>query len=222
MLEFLGMYCDTRCGFILFFTLLIVTQMGLPAYGQENPLEKVTFQSGTVKLDNMQLQVQIAQTEEQQTRGLMFQNELPFDQGMLFVFDNEQIVGIWMMNMQFPLDIIWFDKQGEIVFIQKNAPPCKLSGSSVCPVMTPDNGRLTKYVLEVTSGFVNKFNITKNSKLDLSSLKVLSQSSNESQNQTVVSSVPEFPSGMFTMVLSLISMMILSGYLKTKFKKSLT
>jgi len=215
------MYYDTRCGVIFFFTLLIVTQMGLPAYGQENPADQITFQYGTVKLDNVQLQVQIAQTEEQQTRGLMFQNELPFDQGMLFTFDNEQIVGIWMMNMQFPLDIIWFDKQGEIVYVQKNAIPCKSSDSSVCPVMTPDNGKLTKYVLEVTSGFVNKFNITKNSKLDLSSLKVLSQSSKESQNQTIVSSVQEFPSGIFTIVLSLISVIILSGYLKTKFKKSL-
>ena len=44
---------------------------------------------------------------------------------MLFVFDkpgNSQ--DMWMLNMQFSIDIIWFDVNGNVTHIEKNVPPC--------------------------------------------------------------------------------------------------
>ena len=103
-------------------------------------------------------------------RGLMFEEKLPYDEGMLFVFDKPDTRSMWMLNMQFNLDVIWFDPDGNIVSIDKNVPPCM---STVEIFVCRENGVSsdnTQYVLEVTSGFVDKFNITKDSKLELISI----------------------------------------------------
>ena len=145
----------------------IVGMLTIPA---DSKLAEVKFPRGTIKLDNKMLDVQIAETDAQKTRGLMFQNELPDDQGMIFVFAQEQIVPIWMLNMQFPLDIIWFDVNGNVIHIEKNVPPCKSAlETATCTVQNAD-GKKAKYVLEVTAGFTDKFQITENSKMQIISI----------------------------------------------------
>jgi uncharacterized membrane protein (UPF0127 family) len=133
-------------------------------------LESVEFPRGTVKIDKVVLEVQIADTGPLLTRGLMFQEELPFDQGMLFVFEGEERRSIWMPNMQFSLDILWLDNEGNVLHIEKNVLPCKTAlETATCPSYKGDN-KLAKYVLEVTAGFVDEFNITENSKLEIVSI----------------------------------------------------
>ena len=145
----------------------IVGMLTIPA---DSKLAEVKFPRGTIKLDNKMLDVQIAETDAQKTRGLMFQNELPDDQGMIFVFAQEQIVPIWMLNMQFPLDIIWFDVNGNVIHIEKNVPPCKSAlETATCTVQNADSKK-AKYVLEVTAGFTDKFQITENSKMQIISI----------------------------------------------------
>ena len=63
------------------------------------------------------LEVQIADTAAQRARGLMFQEQLPYSQGMLFEFSEPGWYSMWMLNMQFPIDIIWFDGNGTVVHI---------------------------------------------------------------------------------------------------------
>ena len=84
------------------------------------------FLMGTVQLDDKILQVYIADTDPRRMRGLMFETEsfLADDKGMLFVFDEPGNRSMWMKNMQFHLDIIWFNENGSVVAIQKNVPPC--------------------------------------------------------------------------------------------------
>ena len=145
----------------------IVGVITIPA---DSKLAEVKFPRGTIKIDDKVLDVQIAETDAQKTRGLMFQNELPDDQGMIFVFSQEQIAPIWMLNMQFPLDIIWFDANGNVIHIEKNVPPCKSALETVsCTVQNAD-GKKAKYVLEVTSGFTDKFHVTENSKMQVISV----------------------------------------------------
>jgi uncharacterized membrane protein (UPF0127 family) len=144
--------------------MFIMIPLALPAFGQDLASQIVTFPKSHIKLDKTILEVQVAQTGEQKTRGLMFQKQLGYDKGMLFVNDKMQVVGIWMKNMQFALDIIWFDDQGNVVFIKKNAIPCT-PVDPICSVID-GNKQLTLYVLEVTSGYVDRFNITENSKLE--------------------------------------------------------
>ena len=149
---------------------VIIGIVGVITIPSDSKLAEVKFPRGTIKIDSKILDVQIAETDAQKTRGLMFQNELPDDQGMIFVFSQEQVVPIWMLNMQFPLDIIWFDSDGRVVHIEKNVPACKSAlETATCTVQNAD-GKKAKYVLEVTAGFVDKFHVTPNSKMEIISV----------------------------------------------------
>lgn len=149
---------------------VIIGIVGVLTIPADSKLAEVKFPRGTIKIDSKILDVQIAETDAQRIRGLMFQNELPDDQGMIFVFSQEQIVPIWMLNMQFPLDIIWFDANGNVIHIEKNVPPCKSAlETATCTVQNAD-GKKSKYVLEVTAGFTDKFQITESSKMQIISI----------------------------------------------------
>jgi uncharacterized membrane protein (UPF0127 family) len=149
---------------------VIVGIAGVVSMPSEVKLEQVDFPVGTIKVDEKFLEVQIADTEPRRVRGLMFQDTLPYDQGMLFVFDEPGQKSMWMLNMQFHLDLIWFDENGNVVEIKTNVPPCK----TPLEVMACDSERVeannAKYILEVTSGFVEKFDIDDTSKLEIISI----------------------------------------------------
>jgi len=126
--------------------------------------EVVEFSRDTIMIDDIELIVQLADTDHRRADGLMFQEELPYDEGMLFIFDNSEKRTFWMSNMLFSLDIIWIDSQGNIAHIEKNVPPCNTKPEA-CP-RYDSGGKEVKYVLEVTAGFVDEFNITEDSKFE--------------------------------------------------------
>ena len=148
---------------------VIIGIVGILSIPSDSKLESVEFPRGTIKVDDVPLQVQVADTEPRRVRGLMFQNQLPYDQGMIFVFDQPGLYALWMLNMQFSLDMIWFDSQGHVVYIEKDVPPCKTAVETMtCQSIVPDGNAM--YILEVTAGFVDKYNITKDSKLEIISI----------------------------------------------------
>ncbi len=61
--------------------------------------------------------VWLARTPTEQSRGLMnvTEAELPHDQGMLFIFNYDQVLGFWMRNTIIPLDIAYIRSDGTIV-----------------------------------------------------------------------------------------------------------
>jgi len=148
----------------------IIGIAGMLTLPSDAKFESTEFPRGTIKVDEIILEVQIADTKPLITRGLMFQESLSFDEGMLFVFDGSAIRSMWMLNMQFPLDLIWFDPDGNVVHIEENVPPCKSAlETATCTVFNAE-GKEAQYVLEVTSGFVKQFNISDNSKLEIISI----------------------------------------------------
>lgn len=148
---------------------VIIGIVGILSIPSDSKLESVEFPTGTIRVDDVVLQVQIADTEPRRVRGLMFQEQLPYDQGMIFVFEKQGSYSLWMLNMQFSLDMIWFDENGNVVYIKQDVPPCKTAVETMtCQSIVPDGEAL--YILEVTSGFVEKFNITKDSKLEIISI----------------------------------------------------
>jgi hypothetical protein len=149
---------------------LIVGVAGVTTLPSEVKLEQVEFPRGTIMIDDKMLEVQIADTEPRRVRGLMFQNELPLDQGMLFVFDELGPKSMWMLNMQFPIDIIWFDENGNVVSISKDVPPCQTPSEIMACQSDGATSKDAKYALEVTAGFVDEFEIDKNSKLEIISI----------------------------------------------------
>ena len=87
---------------------IIIGVAGMLTIPTDVKLESVEFPRGTIKLDDKILEVQIAETPEHQTRGLSWHPEkLPYDEGMLFVFDGSGTRSMWMLGMQFNIDIIF-------------------------------------------------------------------------------------------------------------------
>lgn len=148
---------------------VIVGAVGLLTLPSDSKLESVEFPRGTILVDGIALEVQIADTQPRRVRGLMFQDQLPYDQGMIFVFDESGSYSLWMLNMQFPLDMIWFDRDGMVVHIEKDTPPSKSALEiATCQSVVPDGEAF--YILEVTSGFIDKNNITEDSILTIISI----------------------------------------------------
>jgi uncharacterized membrane protein (UPF0127 family) len=148
---------------------VIVGVIGLMSIPSDSKLESVEFPRGTIKVDDVVLEVQIADDESKRIRGLMFQDPLPYDQGMIFVFDEPGVYSLWMLNMQFALDMIWIDAEGNVVHIEQDIPPCETPTEIMaCQSIVPSGEAM--YILEVTAGFVEQFGITKDSKIDLISI----------------------------------------------------
>jgi len=148
---------------------VIIGSVGLMTLPSESKLESVEFPRGTIMVDDIPLEVQIADTDPRRIRGLMFKDQLPYDQGMIFVFNEPGLYSLWMLNMQFSLDMIWFDQDGKVVHIEKDIPPCKtVVEISACQSIIPSDEAV--YVLEVTSGFIDQNNITKDSILKIISI----------------------------------------------------
>ena len=162
----------TRAGVLipLAVAAVIIGIAGMLTIPTDVKLEYVEFPRGTIKLDDKILVVQIADTDSLRVRGLMFQDELSYNEGMLFVFDESGTRPMWMLNMQFNLDVIWFDENANVVAIEKNVPQCITTVEVVACRENGVSGDNAKYVLEVTAGFVDKFNITENSKMEIISI----------------------------------------------------
>jgi uncharacterized membrane protein (UPF0127 family) len=94
---------------------------------------------------------ELANTATKRMRGLMFRDSLGGNEGMLFVFNDEDYRSFWMMNTTIPLDAIFFSSNGTVVDIMQ-MDPCKSLIS--CPSYK-SSGR-AMYVLEVNSGFAEK------------------------------------------------------------------
>ena len=117
----------------------------------------IFFQSKTsfkkVKIGNVTIDAEVADTTLKRIKGLMFRQSLADKNGMLFLFDTDDYHGIWMMNMSFPIDIIWINSEHKIVDIVKDAQPCRI----ICPVYK--SKEKTRYVLEVNAGFTDKYSV---------------------------------------------------------------
>ena len=107
-----------------------------------------------VCVNNDCFSVELAQTQEERSRGLMNRETLDQNQGMLFIFDEEKERSFWMKNTLIPLDIIWINKDMEVVDIKKNAQPCV---QEECEIFESSNK--AKYVLELNAGQSDKTNI---------------------------------------------------------------
>lgn len=108
------------------------------------------------------IDVEIADSREERVRGLMFREKLEKDKGMLFIFEQEDVYSFWMENTKIPLDMMWINKNKDVVFISKNAHPCPDDGT--CPTINPEKSAL--YVLEINAGLADKIGIKVGDRVD--------------------------------------------------------
>ena len=104
------------------------------------------------------MDIYLAMNDEQRTRGLMHVRSLPQTTGMLFVYEADGYLSIWMKNTYIPLDIVFARADGSVSSIVYDAEPLSLrSMRALEPV---------RYVLELNAGVAEKLSIDRYSRLE--------------------------------------------------------
>jgi uncharacterized membrane protein (UPF0127 family) len=143
----------TRNSWIIFFFLLLV----MPGFVHGGP-EK----DGAIKFEKRELSIrragaapvsleaELARSEQERARGLMYRKSLEDGKGMLFIFDRDQVMSFWMKNTLVPLSIAFIASDGRILEI-KDMEPLNLS--------TISSERSVRYALEVPQGWFSRAGI---------------------------------------------------------------
>lgn len=123
----------------------------LPIPGSQTPQQK------KIKINDVVIKVDVADTPQLRSKGLGGRDNLALDQSMLFVFPEAKKYQFWMKGVKFPVDMI-FIADARVVDIIKNVP--------TVPKGTSDEGIIryqpiisVNMVLEVNAGFVDRYNI---------------------------------------------------------------
>lgn len=102
--------------------------------------------------------VELAVTQEEQSRGLMFRKELPAGSGMLFLNNEDEMRSFWMKNTYIPLDILFINGRYEVKHVHYGAKPLDETHiSSRYPA---------QYILEINAGRAKKCKITPGTKTE--------------------------------------------------------
>jgi uncharacterized membrane protein (UPF0127 family) len=75
-----------------------------------------------LRINTVPIEVQIPISRTEMSRGLMYRESLPTDSGMLFPYTEPQQVAFWMANTPLPLDIGFFDSNGNLLEIHRMVP----------------------------------------------------------------------------------------------------
>jgi uncharacterized protein len=108
---------------------------------------KIETKSGPVLLN-----VEVADTETKREQGLMFRRSLPDDHGMIFVFDGEHEITMWMKNTYIPLDMVFIGNDWRVRHIAYDAEPFS---THVISSMRP-----ASRVLEIGAGQAKKLGLS--------------------------------------------------------------
>ena len=127
------------------------------------PVEVTFKKEGELKLyrnDSLihTLDIEIADDEYQTQTGLMYRNSMANNQGMLFIFPDEQLRSFYMKNTRIPLDIIYFDANKRFVSVQVDAKPFDETS-------LPSEGE-AQYVLKVNGGLSSSWNLDQQTKIE--------------------------------------------------------
>lgn len=133
-------------GYLALFVSLALAQ-GVP----QTQLQRTTLKAGMHLI-----QAQVAQTPEQRATGLMFRQEMPVNEGMLFVFEQAAVQCFWMKNTLLPLTAAFVADDGTVVNLADMKPQSLDSHCSERPV---------RYVLEMHQGWFAKRGIQAGFKL---------------------------------------------------------
>ena len=139
--------------FALIISLFIFCSI-LPAKTLKKSLITITRQDGS----SIDCIAELAEKAEDRNHGFMNRKNIPDGSGMLFIFENEQILSFWMKNTPHPLSIAYIDSRGKIRNIYDMTP---FSLSSIVSTVS------CRYALEVPQGWFKKNGITTGDSISL-------------------------------------------------------
>lgn len=142
-----------------FYTLLLALIFFTGAHEGSGELKRCQMKLYSSNGREIRLDVEIAASERDRQKGLMYRTSLPHNSGMLFVFEKEKRLSFWMKNTYIPLDIAFIDSHGVIKDIYQMRP---LDTSVFYNSSTE-----VRYALEVNQWWFEKNGISAGSKTGL-------------------------------------------------------
>jgi uncharacterized membrane protein (UPF0127 family) len=135
-----------------FFVLALATMPARAADQQAMhlPVDAAPLVINTGKGD-VPFRVEVADTDEERERGLMFRTDLRDNSAMLFVFEDSRLVTMWMENTPSALDMIFLDENGRVSAIRENAVPFSRA--------TISSGGPARFVIEVKAGTARRLGV---------------------------------------------------------------
>ncbi|KAB2954247.1 DUF192 domain-containing protein [Heliorestis acidaminivorans] len=122
-------------------------------------IQKVTILIEKRDGEVIPLQVELADRPEKQNLGLAGRDSLSYNEGMLFIFQQDRVEGFWMKNTKIALSIAFIDSSSTILEIQ-DMNPCY---DMPCPIYWPVHPY--RYALEVNQGWFRDQKVEKGDKL---------------------------------------------------------
>ncbi len=134
-----------------------------PACPAQNDSAAAVVRVPLMSPSGVEMQVEIARTEAERERGLMFRRSLPESGGMIFVFDETREHTFWMHDTCISLDLVYLDVNGFVVGVVEAAPTMNDDSLSVgCP---------SRYVLEVGAGRARPLGLVPGARLGVEAIR---------------------------------------------------
>ncbi|MBK8724886.1 MAG: DUF192 domain-containing protein [Holophagaceae bacterium] len=105
---------------------------------------------GTVTAKGKSFLAEVALSEAERAKGLMYRRTLAHDRCMFFIYEADGYHAIWMKNCLISLDVAWVSADGTVVEIQENVPPCNPMAAGECP--TFGGNQPARHFVEFASG----------------------------------------------------------------------
>ena len=114
---------------------------------KDNKLSELVFMTSDGPVT---YQVETAVTKDEMSRGLMERKSLAENSGMLFALQGQQEIAMWMQDTYIPLDMVFVNQDGKIVWIYQNAEPMSTR------LIRPQTTEPLSAVIEINAGDVEK------------------------------------------------------------------
>ncbi len=144
----------------LFFSTMYGYQCLIEKVCESDVINRIVRHDATILMPKGALEVEVVNTRSSRMLGLSGRSKMLDSEGMLFVFDTPGKYGFWMKDMNFPLDIIWINKNGVVVAIERGLTPETYPKTYI-------NGADANYVLEINAGLSETFGLYLGSKVTI-------------------------------------------------------
>ena len=114
-----------------------------------------------ISIESLLSKIEVVSNSQERKLGLMYRENLPYDNAMFFIWEYKKKQCMWMRNTYIPLNVAYLDSSGKILEIYDMVP---LSDESVC------SKKRVRYALEVNLNWFEDNNILVGNVLDISNL----------------------------------------------------